>query len=99
VLHEQAATFDGRNHLVYFSSRTLREVLVRGGFDVVRTRTRVASLDPVLERLTYSEPYSDAIPDDDPLVAAARERRGEIEGLLEQLDLGYKLHCLAVKST
>jgi SAM-dependent methyltransferase len=98
VLHEQAATFDGRNHLVYFSPRTLSDVLAREGFEVVRTRTRVASLDPVLEWLTYGEPYSDAIPDDDPLVAAARERRGELERLLEQLDLGYKLHCLAVKS-
>jgi SAM-dependent methyltransferase len=98
VLHEQAATFDGRNHLVYFSPRTLRELLAREGFDVVRTRTRVASLDPVLGWLTYNEPYSDAIPNNDPLVAAARERGGEIERLLEQLDLGYKLHCLAVKS-
>lgn len=98
VLHERAATFDGRNHLVYFSPRTLRDVLGREGFDVVRTRTRVASLDPVLEWLTYSEPYSEGIPDDDPLVAATRERRGEIERLLEQFDLGYKLHCLAVKS-
>jgi SAM-dependent methyltransferase len=98
VLHERAATFDGRNHLVYFSPPTLRDVLSREGFGVVLTRTRVSSLDPVLEWLAYSEPYSDAIPDDDPLVAAARARRGEIERLLEQLDLGYKLHCLAVKS-
>jgi SAM-dependent methyltransferase len=98
VLHERAATFDGRNHLVYFSPRTLRDVLAREGFDVVRTRTRIASLDPVLEWLTYEEPYSDEVSDDDPLVAAVRERRSEIERLLEQLDLGYKLHCLAVKS-
>jgi 2-polyprenyl-3-methyl-5-hydroxy-6-metoxy-1,4-benzoquinol methylase/Zn ribbon nucleic-acid-binding protein len=98
VLHERAATFDGRNHLVYFSPRTLRDVLAREGFEVVRTRTRVSSLDPVLEWLTYGEPYSDAVPDDDPLVAATLERRREIERLLEQLDLGYKLHCLAVKS-
>ena len=60
VLHEQAATFDGRNHLLYFSPRTLRDLLEREGFDVVETRTRVASLDPVLEWLTYNEPYSDA---------------------------------------
>jgi SAM-dependent methyltransferase len=98
VLHERAATFDGRNHLVYFSPRTLGDVLAREGFDVVRMRTRIASLDPVLEWLTYEEPYSDGVPDDDPLVAAVGERRGEIERLLEQLDLGYKLHCLAVKS-
>jgi SAM-dependent methyltransferase len=96
VLHERAATFDGRNHLVYFSPRTLRDVLSREGFEVLRTRTRVASLDPVLEWLTYNEPYSDAVPED-PLVAEVRARGADIERLLEQLDLGYKLHCLAVK--
>jgi len=97
VLHEDAATFDGRNHLLYFSPRTLRDLLEREGFEVVATRTRVASLDPVLERLTYNPPYSDEAPADDPLVAAVRTRRAEVEHLLEELDLGYKLHALAVK--
>lgn len=95
VLHEEAATFDGRNHLLYFSPRTLTDLLEREGFEVVSTRTRVASLDPVLERLTYNAPYSDSVPDDDPLVRAVRGRRADVEGLLEELDLGYKLHCLA----
>jgi 2-polyprenyl-3-methyl-5-hydroxy-6-metoxy-1,4-benzoquinol methylase len=99
VLHERAATFDGRNHLLYFSPRTLGELLAREGFDVVRTRTRVASLDPVLEWLTYREPYSGPLPEDDPLVRAVAERRPQVERLLEDLDLGYKLHCLAVKAT
>jgi hypothetical protein len=97
ILHEDAATFDGRNHLLYFSPRTLGELLEREGFVVVSTRTRVASLDPVLERMTYNEPYSDSISADDPLVGAVRERRAEVERLLEELDLGYKLHALAVK--
>jgi 2-polyprenyl-3-methyl-5-hydroxy-6-metoxy-1,4-benzoquinol methylase len=98
VLHERAATFDGRNHLLYFSPRTLRGLLEREGFDVVRTRTRVASFDPVLEWLTYNEPYGYADLAGDPLVDAARSRRGDLERLLEELDLGYKLHCLAAKS-
>ena len=97
VLHEKAATFDGRNHLLYFSPRTLRDLLEREGFDVVETRTRVASLDPVLEWLTYNEPYSDADVSDDVLVEAVRSRRADVERLLEELDLGYKLHCLATK--
>jgi len=98
VLHERAATFDGRNHLVYFSPRTLRDVLEREGFEVVRTRTRIASLEPVLEWLTYREPYSGEPPQDDVLVGAAWAERAEVERLLEELDLGYKLHCLAVKA-
>jgi SAM-dependent methyltransferase len=97
VLHERAATFDGRNHLVYFSPRTLRDLLAREGFEVVATRTRVASLDPVLEWLTYREPYAGTPTGDDPLVRAFGERRPQVERLLEELDLGYKLHCRAVK--
>jgi SAM-dependent methyltransferase len=97
VLHEQAATFDGRNHLLYFSPRTLRDLLEREGFEVLETRTRVSSLDPVLEWLTYNEPYSDANVAGDPLAEAVRSRRRDVERLLEQLDLGYKLHCLATK--
>ncbi len=97
VLHERAATFDGRNHLLYFSPRTLRELLAREGFEVVAMRTRVASLDPVLEWLTYGEPYSGGPDAVDPLVQAVAARRSEVERLLEELDLGYKLHCLALK--
>jgi 2-polyprenyl-3-methyl-5-hydroxy-6-metoxy-1,4-benzoquinol methylase len=98
VLHDRAATFDGRNHLVYFSPSTLADMLGREGFQVVTIRTRIASLDPVLEWLTYNEPYSDADTDDDALVQAVRARRPQVERLLEELDLGYKLHCLAVKA-
>ncbi len=97
VLHERAATFDGRNHLVYFSPRTLRAALERTGFEPVETHTRVSSLDPVLEWLGYHEPYSDADTSGDPLAVALCERRGEVERLLEELELGYKLHCLARK--
>jgi SAM-dependent methyltransferase len=97
VLHDRAATFDGRNHLLYFSGRTLRDLLEREGFEVVSTRTRVASLDPVLEWLTYNEPYGDADVAGDALVEHVRSRRSEVERLLEELDLGYKLHCLAMK--
>jgi 2-polyprenyl-3-methyl-5-hydroxy-6-metoxy-1,4-benzoquinol methylase len=97
VLHERAATFDGRNHLVYFSPRTLRDMLGREGFEVLSTRTRISSLDPVLEWLAYEEPYAGADVSQDPLARHLLERRSELERLLEELDLGYKLHALAVK--
>jgi 2-polyprenyl-3-methyl-5-hydroxy-6-metoxy-1,4-benzoquinol methylase len=93
VLHERAATFDGRNHLIYFSPATLSQMLAAEGFEVVEMHTRVASLDPVLEWLAYREPYSGA--SDDALAEAIRARRTDVERLLEELQLGYKLHCLA----
>lgn len=95
VLHERAATFDGRNHLVYFSASTLRDMLDREGFDVVGSRTRVAALTPVLEWLAYEEPFSDAPLEQDALAAYVDANRGDLDNALEELGLGYKLHCLA----
>ena len=98
VLHQRAATFDGRNHLIYFSPRTLTAMLDAEGFDAVETHTRIASLDPVLEWLAYEQPYSGSDTSGDALASAVRRRRPEIERRLEGLHLGYKLHCLARKA-
>src|SRR5439155_267460 len=75
VLHERAATFDGRNHLVYFSPSTLARMLDSEGFEVVETHTRIASLDPVLEWLAYAQPYSGSDTSGDALASALRGRR------------------------
>ena len=97
VLHERAATFDGRNHLTYFSPKTLRDFLEREGFEVVEMHTRISALEPVLEWLAYRDPYSGRNIRDDPLVRRLRPSADRVEALIEELDLGYKLHCLAVK--
>ena len=94
VLHEQARTFDGRNHLIYFSPSTLADILRRSGFEPTRIWTKVSSLDPILEYLGYEQPYSDSDLSQDPVLSRLRS---ELEPLVEQLDLGYKLHCVAVK--
>lgn len=92
ILHQHAATFDGRNHLVYFSPATLAEALTGAGFEPVELATRVASLAPVREWLSYAEPYSDADLAADP---APGRIAAVLEPLLDELQLGYKLHCLA----
>ncbi|MEP6977174.1 MAG: class I SAM-dependent methyltransferase [Thermoleophilia bacterium] len=97
VLHQHAATFDGRNHLVYFSPASLADALRREGFEPLRVSTHVSSLDPVLAWLAYEDPYGAADVAEDPLVAAAEQRRTDLEAWLEQFQLGYKLHCLATK--
>jgi SAM-dependent methyltransferase len=94
VLQERARTFDGRNHLIYFSPGTLADALDRAGFDVAHVTTKVSSLDPVLEYLAFEEPYSGADLTADPVLA---ELRKELEPQLDELHLGYKLHTLATK--
>jgi 2-polyprenyl-3-methyl-5-hydroxy-6-metoxy-1,4-benzoquinol methylase len=94
VLHERARTFDGRNHLIYFSPATLAEMLQRSGFEPTRIWTKVSSLDPILEYLGYEDPYSDADLSRDPVLGPVREA---LDPLVEELELGYKLHCVAKK--
>jgi SAM-dependent methyltransferase len=93
VLHERARTFDGRNHLVYFSPATLRDCLDRCGFDTPHVSTKVSSFAPAAEHLAYEEPYSDAALADE----VPRRILEAIEPHLGELHLGYKLHALAVK--
>ena len=99
VLHERAATFDGRNHLVYFSPRTLGRLLEEQGYAVDHVATRVASLQPILEWLAYGTPYEGASLAGDALAGWVDEggRRQELEALVCEQGLGYKLHCLATR--
>jgi SAM-dependent methyltransferase len=93
VLHERARTFDGRNHLVYFSPATLRDCLDRCGFDVPQVATTVSSAAAIAEHLAYEEPYSGAELTEE----VPREILAALEPRLAELHLGYKLHALAVK--
>ena len=94
VLGAEARTFDGRNHLVYFSAATLGDALGRSGFEVVRSATRVGSLGPVLAHVAGREAYGG---EDHPLAAWEAEHGEELEHDVERLGLGYKLHCLATR--
>src|SRR5256714_12011107 len=93
ILHERARTFDGRNHLVYFSPSTLRDCLDRSGFDLPYVATKVSSAAPIAEHLAFEGPYSDAeLAEEVPMRILAA-----LEPHLDEFHLGYKLHALAVK--
>ena len=93
VLHERARTFDGRNHLVYFSASTLSDLFDRSGFDVPYVGTKVSSSAAIAEHLAYEDPYSEA----ELAEEVPRRILAAIEPHLDELHLGYKLHALAVK--
>jgi SAM-dependent methyltransferase len=95
VLRERTRTFDGRNHVVYFSEQTLADALDRAGFELAWSGTSVSSLEPVLAYLAYEDPYGGSR--DDRLTRWVDERRAAVETWIEQLGLGYKLHALATR--
>ena len=92
VLGGQTRTFDGRNHLVYFSPETLADALGRAGFEARRTITRIGSLGPVLAHVAGRDPYGE---ESHPLSEWLADHGDELERDVERLGLGYKLHCLA----
>jgi 2-polyprenyl-3-methyl-5-hydroxy-6-metoxy-1,4-benzoquinol methylase len=94
LLGAQARTFDGRNHLVYFSAATLADSLGRAGLEVVRTSTRVGSLEPVFAHAAGRDPYAG---EEHPLSPWLAAHGGELEREVERAGLGYKLHCLATR--
>ncbi|MGH2850370.1 MAG: class I SAM-dependent methyltransferase [Solirubrobacteraceae bacterium] len=97
LLHEQTATFDGRNHLVYFSAATLTRALEAEGFRVQSMSTHIASLQPMLEWLASETPYSDTPLDQDAFASWLEQddRRAALEDAICASGLGYKLHSLA----
>jgi SAM-dependent methyltransferase len=98
LLHERAATFDGRNHLVYFSASTLTRALTSERFRVEAIETRVSSLQAILEWLAFEEPYSEVPLEHDPLFRWLETSglRAVLEEEIVANGLGYKLHCRAV---
>ena len=92
VLGAEARTFDGRNHLVYFSPATLTDALGRTGFQVVQMSTRVGSLGPVFAHAAGRDPYG---VEEHPLSAWLAAHGGQLEHEVERVGLGYKLHCVA----
>ena len=99
VLHERAATFDGRNHLIYFSPAHAHPPPQSNRVSAVdHITTRVASLQPILEWLAFRTPYEGVSLDGDALadwVDEGGRRRGARSLRLCEQGLGYKLHCLA----
>ena len=92
VLGAEARTFDGRNHLGYFSPATLADALGRAGFQLLQTTTRIGSLGPVLAYIAGRKPYGD---EEHPLSTWLAAHGDKLERDIERLGLGYKLHCVA----
>lgn len=100
-LREKNVSFDGRNHLVYFSMRTLKRCFEEAGFEVASGDTVLTGFDNILRYAQFSDPYagecgSDFIPEEArPL--AAKENRAAVETWILRHGLGLRLRMVGRK--
>lgn len=99
MLREKMPTFDGRNHLQYYTPDSLRLLFERNGFEVVHLDTVLSALDNIRRYVDYQDPHGDAplttFPPPHVQALLAGDRRGEVEDFLSANDLGLRLRILA----
>ena len=57
-LQQNSVSFDGRNHLLYFSEKTLRKLFEDTGFNVLLIDTVLTGLDNIKRQIQWYNPYS-----------------------------------------
>jgi 2-polyprenyl-3-methyl-5-hydroxy-6-metoxy-1,4-benzoquinol methylase len=57
ILHEKSTSFDGRNHLIFFTSETLLVTLEKAGFQVKQFGTYQGVTHVLCRYLQYNHPY------------------------------------------
>lgn len=93
VLQQRSKTFDGRNHLIYFSVDTLRSMAESVGFRVVYSDTCIAGVDQIVRTLRAGD---GTVMLGGPLQALLADGP-ELEKLLKRYDLGYRIRMMFVK--
>lgn len=58
-LREKAVTFDGRNHLIYFSMKTLEKLFQNVSLEVAHKDTMLAGLPNIIRYTQFYNPYGD----------------------------------------
>lgn len=101
VLHENSRMFNGRNHLTYFSWKTLATIVERFGLQVSHLDTVLTGLDSVLNHLQFIDPA--AVPTLHYLPPAVQrmldtpEGRADVEKWIISKDWGLRLRIMAIK--
>lgn len=103
TLHTEARMFNGRNHLTYFSPRTLTSLFESAGFVVEHVDTVLTGLDSILSHWQYGMKRS---PDDLVNLPTALRNvltqpggRQKVENFICQWDFGLRARVLARRMT
>lgn len=57
-LQEKSVSFDGRNHLLYFSEKTLKSIFEQSGFEVIHLDTVLTGIDNIKKQIQWLDPYA-----------------------------------------
>lgn len=100
ILHGKARTFTGRNHLGYFSPRTLALAFEKSGFSKSEIDTCYSGMDSMVNHLQLLDPFDDK---EDGLHLPPKFKefllinKKAIEEKLNELGIGLKLRFFATK--
>lgn len=97
LLREKLLTFDGRNHLQYFSMASLKKLFTICGFRVLHSDTVLTALPNIKKYIQYLDPYGpeqkkDFIPEK---LSVFLNDTKKCEKFMANLDLGLKLRIVA----
>ncbi len=96
LLQDRSVSFDGRNHLLYFSEATLRRVFEEHGFEVLILDTVLDGLGNIKRQMQWFDPNGSNNSDRYlPESLRALFDNGAIAGLIRQYNLGLRLRILA----
>ncbi|MCG8571678.1 MAG: class I SAM-dependent methyltransferase [Spirochaetes bacterium] len=58
-LQSNSVSFDGRNHLLYFSKNTLKKMFELNGFEILNIDTVLTGIDNIKKQMQWINPYDD----------------------------------------
>jgi 2-polyprenyl-3-methyl-5-hydroxy-6-metoxy-1,4-benzoquinol methylase len=56
-LQSKSVSFDGRNHLLYFSQKTFKKLFEEQGFEILKLDTVLTGIDNIKRQMQWIEPY------------------------------------------
>jgi len=103
LLREKAATFDGRNHLIYFSMETLSSCFRRAGLDPIFSNTVLAGIPNITKYLQFMNPFGEDkriqfLPSSIRTHVETPMAITQLEKAILSLDLGLRLCVVGRKS-
>jgi SAM-dependent methyltransferase len=99
ILREKMPTFDGRNHLQYYTLDSFRRLFQQNGYTVVHLDTVLTALANVKKYIQYQDPYGEDAQGEflpEPIRAFfGGSRQQELEAFMYQNHLGLRLRLVA----